>query len=52
MVVDVAQLTPVAGAEVYRAYYYPEITVFSDAPSETQNVHGGESSWQLTAEQV
>ena len=52
MAVDVAQLTPVAGAAIYRAYYWPELEVFSDPPSEDQDVHGADFSWSLNAEQV
>lgn len=52
MVVNVAQLTPVAGASVYRAYYWPEIIVFSDAPDENADVHGADYSWTLNAEEV
>ena len=52
MVGDVATLTPIAGATVYRAYYWPEIVVFSDAPAESTNVHTSEMSWTLNAEQV
>lgn len=52
MVVDVAQLTPIAGVSWYRAYYWPEITVFSEAPNESADVHGADYSWTLEAEQV
>lgn len=49
---DVATITPVAGATIYRAYYWPEFYVFSDPPAESADVHGGEWSWSLTAEEV
>lgn len=52
MVVDVAQLTPVAGATLYKAYYWPELTVFSNEPPVDTNVHGAEYSWSLEAEEV
>ena len=45
-------LGAVAGATLYRVYYWPEIVVFSDEPSENTNVHGAEYSWSLSAEQV
>lgn len=45
-------LSAVPGASLYRAYYWPEILVFSDEPSENTNVHGAEYSWSLSAEQV
>lgn len=47
-----AFITPVPGTTLYRAYYWPEFFVFSDAPSETNNVHQADFSWTLTAEQV
>lgn len=52
LVGDVAQLTPVAGATLYRAYYWPELVVFSDAPAENADVHGAQYSWSLSAEEV
>lgn len=52
LVVNTLQITPVAGATVYRAYYWPEFFVFSDPPSEQADVHGGDWSWSLTAEEV
>ena len=45
-------LGAVAGASIYRAYYWPEIMVFSDPPVENVVVHGAEYSWSLIAEQI
>lgn len=52
LVGDQLQITPVAGATKYRAYYWPEFFVFSEPPEETTDVQGGESSWTLTAEEI
>lgn len=49
---DVAQITPVAGATLYRAYYWPEFYVFSEPPNESANVHGADFNWNLSAEEV
>ena len=40
------------GAASYELRYYPILTVFSDPPSETNDIHNRDSGWVLTAEEV
>lgn len=49
---NTATLTTVANATAYQVVYFPEITVFSDPPTEDKPKHGPVYGWSLTAEEV
>lgn len=52
IVSNVATLTVVSGAISYALFYYPEIPVVSEGPSEDFDESTGNSSWSLTLEEV
>jgi hypothetical protein len=45
-------LTAVAGASSYELRYWPILTVLSDPPTESNDIHGKVSNWTLSAEEV
>jgi len=52
MSVDNAILTPVSGATIYQAVYFPEIVCHVDTPSEDKPAHGPIFGWSLTADEI
>lgn len=49
---DVATLTVVSDATAYQAYYWPEITCYSDGPEETRGARTADYGWSLIAEEI
>lgn len=49
---DDVTLEAVSGAIAYRVRYLPQISVFTERPSVDDQVHDGEYSWTLEAEEV
>lgn len=49
---DEYTITAVAGADLYKLYYFPEITVMSSPPTETWSQGTTPFGWQLVAREV
>jgi hypothetical protein len=49
---NTATLTAVTGAQAYTVWYYPQLSVVCDMPTETFDGAGAAVSWELTAEEV
>lgn len=49
---DTATLTPVTGAEIYQAIYWPEFTCKFEPVEESGRVRGARHTWRLIGEQV